>query len=152
MGQDLNTPEVKMKSKEELLSEEVRAASEMGSKTLQWGVTLMISVQTVIFFVRQALLNADIDAGKLPRGAHLSLGRYLIGTGFLFYIAFILSKLSARSIEQYRHYKTQLMASRESGITDLPIRHTGRLVYFLYFSFPFIDIAVRIYNISIGFS
>ena len=141
-----------MKSKEELLSEEVRAASELGSKTLQWGVTLMISVQTVIFFVREALLNADIDSGKLPKGAHLPPGRYFVGTGFLFFIAFILSMLTARSIEQYRHYKTQLMANRGSGITDLPIKHMGRVAYYLYFAFPLIDIAVRIYNITIGFS
>jgi hypothetical protein len=97
-------------------------------------------------------LNADIDAGKLPKGAHLPPDRYFIGTAFLFFIAFILSRLSARCIEQYRHYKTQLIASRESGITDLPIKNRGRLAYYLYFSFPFIDIAVRIYNISIGFS
>ncbi|HEV2619255.1 MAG TPA: hypothetical protein VGU23_04885 [Acidobacteriaceae bacterium] len=141
-----------MKSTEELLSEEVRAAADMGSRTLQWGVTLMISVQTIIFFVRQALLAADIDAGKLPRGGHLSLGRYLIGTSFLLFIAFILSRLNARSIEQYRHYKTQLIASRESGITDLPIKHTGRYLYYLYFAFPVIDVLIRVYGVHIGFS
>ena len=141
-----------MKSKEELLSEEVRAAADMGSKTLQWGVTLMISIQTVIFFVRQALLNADIDAGKLPKGSILPLGRYLVGTAFLFFIAFILSRFTSRTLEQYRHYKAQLIASRESGITDLPIKNKGRLAYYLYFAFPVIDIAVRIYTIKIGFS
>jgi hypothetical protein len=39
-----------MKSKEELLSEETRAAADLASRFLQWGVTLMISIQTALFF------------------------------------------------------------------------------------------------------
>ena len=76
--------EVTMKTKEELLSEEVRAAMDMGTRLLQWGVTLMISVQTALFFVRHDVLGSLIDAGTLPKGSQLPLGRYVIGTGVLF--------------------------------------------------------------------
>lgn len=133
-----------MKTKEELLSEEVRSAMDMGSRLLQWGVTLMISVQTALFFVRHEVVTSLIDGGALPKGSILPRDRYAIGTCILAYLAFVLSKLNARASEQYRHYKTQLIATRTSGISDLPIKHTGRWVYFIYFSFPAIDILVRI--------
>lgn len=142
-----------MKSKEELLSEEVRAAGDVASRFLQWGVTLMISVQTALFFVRHEILSASIDAQKLPKGSELPIGRYIFGTMFLAYLALILSLLTARLNAQYRNYKTQLIACRESGsgIKDLPIKRKGRLAYALYFSFPVIDLAVKlIIKISFG--
>lgn len=133
------------KSKEELLSEETRAAAENAVRMLQWGVTLMISLQTALFFVRQAAANSIIAAGKLPRGGEVPLDRYLLGTAFLIFIAVILSKLTARSTAQYRNYKTQLIACRESQIEDLPIRYTGRWAYWLYAAFPAIDLMARMW-------
>jgi hypothetical protein len=140
-----------MKSREELLSEEVRAYADMASKMLQWGVTLMISVQTALFFVRQQILNGYIDAQQLPRGSGLPMGRYVIGTVFLMYLAFVLSWLTARTNSQYRHYKRQLIECRSSKIADLPIKRTGRLAYALYFSFPVIDLAVKVVLVKISF-
>jgi hypothetical protein len=137
-----------MKSKEELLSEETRAAADASSRFLQWGVTLMISVQTALFFVRHEIVGNLIDAGKLSKGSGLPFERYIIGTAFLVFLAFVLSLLTARSMEQYRNYKNQLIAARESGIQDLKIRHMGRWAYYLYFSFPAIDILVRIVDFS----
>jgi hypothetical protein len=118
---------------------------------LQWGVTLMISVETALFFVRQQILNGYIAAQQLPRGAGLPTWRYFIGTAFLAYLALILSLLTARTTSQYRHYKTQLMQCRDSEIKDLPIKYTGRLAYALYFSFPVIDVLVRIVVVKISF-
>lgn len=133
-----------MKSKEELLSEETRAAADTASRFLQWGVTLMISVQTALFFVRHEVVNGYIDAGKLPKGSEVPLSRYLIGTCFLIFIALVLSKFTARANAQYRNYKTQLAACREpEGVKDLPIKYTGRWAYFLYFAFPLIDLLAR---------
>jgi hypothetical protein len=139
------------KSKEELLSEEVHAAAEMSSRFLQWGVTLMISIQTALFFVRHDVLQTEIDAGRLPKGSPLPPGRYLIGTGFLCFVALILSIFTARANEQYRHYKLQLAASRESGIKDLPIKRIGSWAYPLYFAFPVIDFLVKfVIKVSLG--
>jgi hypothetical protein len=134
-----------MKTQEELLSEEVRAAADVSSRMVQWGVTLMVSLQAAIFFVRQDILRQYIDAGKLSKGAELPPERYLLGTAFLFVMAVILSKLTARCADQYRNYKTQLISCRGSGVKDLPIKHTGRWAYALYFVFPAIDILTRIY-------
>jgi len=133
-----------MKSKEELLSKEVRAAANLASKFLQWGVTLMISLQTALFFVRRDIANAAIEAGTLPKGSEAPLPRYLIGTAFLLFVAFVLSRFTARLSKQYRNYKIQLMQCRDSGISDLELSNTGRWAHFLYFSFPIIDILARI--------
>jgi hypothetical protein len=132
-----------MKSKEELLTEEVRSAAQLSSSYLQWGVTLMISVQTALFFIRHEILAAAVEAGRLPKGSDLPLGRYFLGTAFLFFVAAVLSRFSARNSEQYRHYKKQLIESRASGIKDLPIKYVGRWSYLLYFAFPVIDLLVR---------
>lgn len=133
------------KSREELLSEETRAAAEGATRMLQWGVTLMVSLQTALFFVREAAANSMIEAGKLPRGSQVPLERYLLGTAFLIFIAVILSMFTARSTAQYRNYKSQLIACRESGVKDLPIRHTGRWAYWLYAAFPVIDLMARMW-------
>jgi hypothetical protein len=138
-------PTASRKSKEELLSEEVRTATTSLHTVLQWGLTVMVSFQTALFFVRREILTSDIEAGRLPKGSQLPMGRWILGTLFLLVLATIFSRLSARAAAQYRHYKEQLIASRESGITDLPIRHTSRWTYPLFFLFPAIDLVFRIY-------
>lgn len=132
------------KTKEELLSDEVRAFSDAVMKWSQWGVTLMVSLMTALFFIRREILVGYIEAGKLPKGSELPADRYLIGTVFLLIMAGILTKLSARNLEQYRHYKGQLASSRESGITDLPIKYAGRWMYGLFFLFPAIDFGLKV--------
>lgn len=138
-------PTPSRQSKEELLSEEVRAATTSMMNILQWGLTVMVSFQTALFFIRREVLSADIEAGRLAKGSQLPFGRSLLGTLFLFGLAMIFSRLSARMAEQYRHYKAQLTANRESGITDLPIQYTSRWVYPLFFFFPILDVLSRLY-------
>jgi len=134
-----------MKSQEELLSEEVRAAEDVAARMMQWGVTLMISLQTALFFIREDVLKQYVDAGKVPMGSELPLPRYFMGTAFLLIVAIVLSRLTARSIKQYRNYKEQLIKCRPSGVIDLPIKHTGRWSYLLYFVFPAVDLLSRAY-------
>ena len=140
-----------MKSKEELLSEEARAAGDISLRTIQWGVTLMVSLLTALFFVRQQVLQRSIDAHELSIGSEVPATRYYMGTVFLFGMALILAKLTARTLEQYRNYKTQLMACRtkDNGVKDLPIKYTGRWAYILYFVFPIVDVLARVYIVSI---
>ena len=59
--------------------------------------------------------------------------------------AFVLWKLTNRINVQYRHYKTQLVESAESGIRDnLPTGVSDWMKY-LYFAFPVYDLLVRVY-------
>jgi hypothetical protein len=135
------------KSREELLSEETRAAADCSSRFLQWGVTLMVSLQTALYFVRRDAANTLIEAGQLGKGSEVPLARYFLGTGFLIFVAVVLSMFTARANAQYRNYKNQLIQCRQQGvgITDLTIRYTGRWAYGLYAAFPIIDILARMW-------
>ena len=62
----------KGKSKEELLCEEVRFWADMQQKYMQWALTVMISLQTAIFFVRRDLVITYVDAGILKKGQEVS--------------------------------------------------------------------------------
>jgi hypothetical protein len=139
------------KSKEEMLREEVRFYLDEMVKLMQWGVTLMVSMQTALFFLRRGMLESYIDAGFLRRGDNLPWGRYLIGTAFLFLAAVVVYELSKRGTEQYRHYKKQLVESSRSGIDDQATRGTSAWINLLYFAFPIFDIAIRLY-VQITFS
>jgi len=129
------------KSKEELLRDEVHFYADMNQKYVQWGLTVMVSIQTAIFFVRRELTLTYIDAGLLKKGEELFYRRYLIGTVFLLMGAYVLHRFSRRVAEQYRHYKSQLSAAAaESGILDMPTTGVSNWTMYLYFAFPVFDI------------
>src|ERR1035437_9212384 len=106
------------KPKEELLREEVRFWMDSMQKMMQWGVTLLIGLQTALFFLRRELSDRYIAAGELKVGQQLPYGRYLIGTGFLTLAAAIVWAVNRRSVQQYRNYKSQLLTNNESRIND----------------------------------
>src|ERR1700733_14184083 len=133
------------KSKEELLREEVRFYAELQQKYVQWALTLMISLETAIFFVRRDLIETYVKAGKLTQGDELPYFRYLLGTGFLLFCAYVLWKFTNRVNEQYRHYKSQLLNSSESGIDDNPTTGVSNWMRYLYFAFPAYDLGVRLW-------
>jgi hypothetical protein len=135
----------KGKSKEEMLRDEVRFWADQMQKYMQWGLTVMVSLQTAIFFVRRDLVQTYVDAGILSKGSELPLYRYLVGSIFLLGCAVVISKYYRRSAEQYRHYKGQLLTSAESGIDDKSTTGMARWMGYLYFVFPVYDILVRIW-------
>src|ERR1017187_10405553 len=98
----------KGKSKEEMLRDEVRFWADQMQKYMQWGLTVMVSLQTAIFFVRRDLVQTYVDAGILKKGQELPYYRYAVGTVFILGCAFVLRRFTERVSQQYRHYKTQL--------------------------------------------
>ena len=143
-----------MKSKEEIIREEIRALREIMLKLLQWGVTLLASMQAAFFFLRREYLNYQIDNGLLPRGAALPLKAYLGGTVFLLAIAIICTLLLTYVGREFRGYRALLEYHRSSGITD-PYRSRRTrgairvLTFGMYFFFPAIDLAFRF--VYVGF-
>lgn len=133
------------KSKEEILRDEVHFYADMGQKYVQWGLTVMVSIETAIFFVRHELVQGYIDAGVLKKGDELFLRRYAIGTAFLAVAAFVLHKFSRRVAEQYRYYKQQLLNTNDSGVEDKPTSGVSKWVSYLYFAFPAFDILQRLW-------
>lgn len=140
------TPEPpKGKSKEEMLRDEVRFYADLMQKYMQWGLTVMVTLQTAIFFVRRDLVQTYVDAQILQKGQELPYYRYGVGTIFLCLTAFVLQKFTARIIVQYRFYKKQLVESAESGIKDNATTGVSSWGNYLFFAFPLYDLAVRIW-------
>jgi hypothetical protein len=133
------------KSKEEILRDEVHFYSDMNQKYVQWGLTVMVSIQTAIFFLRRELLQTYVDAGLLQKGQELFYRRYLIGTAFLLLAAYVLHRFSRRVTEQYRHYKEQLLQNNESGVRDKPTTGVSKWTTYLYFAFPAFDVLSRLW-------
>ena len=94
------------------------------------------------------------DSGELPKGAHLPWSMYLVGTVILSVVAFLFSVMTVAVGKHYRFYHALYPTNSQSGIPVPPVKNTGRVAVFtLYFIFPIIDVAIRIYvqNIQIGF-
>jgi hypothetical protein len=112
---------------------------------MQWGLTLMATVQTAIVFIRRELVTSYVAAGILKGGEELPYKRFLVGTVFLLVAATILWALTNRTVQQYRHYKGQLLRSSPSGIDDqVPTGITKYLMY-LFFAFPLMDLLFRVW-------
>ena len=133
------------KSKEELLREEVHFFADLNQKYNQWALTVLASLDTAILFVRHELIQTYVDAGLLKKGDELFYRRYLIGTAFLLIGAYVFHKFSRRAAEQYRYYKTQLVASSVSGIKDMPTTGMAGWTSYLYFAFPAFELFSRLW-------
>jgi hypothetical protein len=135
----------KGKPKEELLREEVRFYADMQQKYMQWGFTVLVSLQTAIFFVRRDLVQTYVDAGTIQKRQELPYYRYFVGTFFQLLCAYVLWRLTDRVNAQYRHYKEQLVKNNESGIIDKTTTGVSTWMRYLYFAFPAYDLGVRIW-------
>ena len=143
-----------MKPEEEVIREELRALREIILKLLQWGVTLLASLQAAFFFLRREYLAYQIDNGMLQKGQPLPLKGYLGGTVFLFCIAIICTLITSYAGKQFRGYRMLLEEHRTSKINDPAssprTRKTMRVVvYCMFFFFPIVDLIFRL--IYVGF-
>lgn len=135
--------------REELLRDEVRALQFIMVRVMSWGVTILVSVQTALFFVRKDVA-LSIDSGVAGASSHqgaleVPLNRYLLGTFFLTLLATIFFRLSLYVSTRLRHYRRQL-ENCPSGIIELPSRNGSRpWVACVFYVFPLVDILARLY-------
>ena len=134
------------KSKEELLREEIRASQDLLFRLIQWAITVMVSVQTALYFIRKDIVAGYVAQGLLKPGAPLPWGRHIVGTLGLIIIASIFSFMTFVGVHRYRDYKDQLIEANESGIRETPRNKFSRWsIIILYFIFPLLDILIKIY-------
>jgi hypothetical protein len=131
--------------KERILREEIRALHIAGMRILQWGVTVLVSVQTALFFVRRDITGEYASRGLLHAGEPLPFHRYIIGSFFLLVLATIFSRMTYRTSLRLYNYKRQLLECLPSGIEELgrfpELRILGAAVYFV---FPLLDVFLRL--------
>jgi hypothetical protein len=140
------SPEAQLRC-EEMLRNEVRNYQQLLLRLLQWGVTLIASLQTAVFFIRREMLAALIEANKLPKGTlSLPWKGHLIGTLFVCVAALMFSYLTVRTVLGAQYYREQLKDFSFSGIKDLPIAdHRGRRKFIriaiigMFWVFPVLD-------------
>ena len=131
--------------KERILREEIRALHVAGMRVVQWGVTVLISLQTALFFVRRDVTNEYVGRGLLHAGEPLPWHRYIIGSAFLFILAMIFARMSQRTSERLYNYKKQLLECLPSGIEEIGRFPDMRfLMIGVYFIFPLLDIFLRL--------
>ena len=119
---------------EKLLREEIRSIRELWMRILQWGISVITGASTIIFYARRSVKDDLVASAVLKIGEPLPLKVYLIGTAFLFLLAYIFYKLADTAANRYRVYVGQLVQFKTSGIVEPT--PTGRSVWlgwvFLY--------------------
>src|ERR1019366_1727199 len=116
--------------KEIFLRQEIRHLQESALRLQQWGLTVMIGVSTVIYYVRRDLTAQYVNQGRIAPGGMLPFQRYVIGTVILFVLACLFSRMAYNTSVRLGNYRKQLVeAELVSGIKELP-----RFVEFRYLS------------------
>ena len=133
--------------KETILREEIRDLRKVLLKTMQWGVTLLASLETVIFFIRQSALKHYILLHKIPEGASLPFSMHIIGTIFLLIVAYICQQTTSLIARRYIVYMKQLMKlperlDIEEPALDISMKWKSRVLFYV---FPAFDILLYLY-------
>lgn len=108
----------------------------------------MAALQAVIFNIRREIYQWLVDKHKLSADQYqyLPWDRYLIGTVGLFVVATIFTLLTLMAARRYQFYAGLLKKHSELKIPSYqPSVFARILVCSMYFVFPLLDIAIRIY-------
>jgi hypothetical protein len=104
-------------SKEKFLRAEINNLAERMHRLFQWSVTLMLSLETALFFVRKEAA----ERGGLPPGSSFPLHRHLWGTTVMLFLAIVFVALHRGLGKLYKQYFVQLYPMKDgvssSGIT-----------------------------------
>jgi hypothetical protein len=126
-----------------LLWSEIQQLRQLMLRVCQWGVTVLVTVQFALYYIRRDLLTRYLAAGTVRAGEPLPLDRYLLGTSFLFILACIFSLFASGTINSYYHYRDQL-SGEDTGITlHTPNKLRRVFLYLLFFIFPLMDLLYR---------
>ena len=136
-------------SPEEILREEVRSLRDLNFKMMQWGVSLLATLETALYFVRRESKESLVEAGRLKLGDTLPAPIYYVGTVAQFLVAFLFLYLSLRVSGVARHYRKQLPGKLQSGILELEPRtktYSFLLLLAVYLLIPVFDFLKKSYG------
>jgi hypothetical protein len=120
-------------------------------RILQWGITVITGASSIIFYARRSIKDDLVASTALKAGEPLPLKIYLIGTVFLFLLAFVFTVMSGLASRRYRAYVGQLPQFNRSNIAEpTPSGHSLWILPWLFYLFPLFDVLLRIYNYEIG--
>src|SRR5213082_740461 len=128
--------------REDILREEMNRLAERGHRHFQWSVSLLLSLETALFFVRK---EAAERAGFAP-GEPFPLSRHLWGTVMIASITWILIVIARAIYGLYEHYLLQLPRKLSTGIKRVPQRRLKPMIWMTLLLFPMFDLFVGIAN------
>lgn len=134
-------------TKEQIVREEIRASTDRIITLYQWGVTVLISIQTALFFLRKDIYERMLASGEISKPQYLPWDRYLIGTGVLFVVALTFFGLTRIVRERIKFYLGLLQDKHlfPDALPTPPLPKLARFFAFiLFFVFPVMDIAIRV--------
>lgn len=150
-------------SKEEMIREEIQSLRDVLFRLIQWGVSVLVALQTALYFVRRDVIKSLIDrelapdvtmkqavatlvsANKLAVEGLLPWKRYIAGTYFLLFVSLIFAGVTIYGIKQYRHARSELARHAISGITPPDVSNVPLvLIVVMFLFFPAFDVAVRL--------
>ena len=130
---------------EELLRTEIRHSADVILKLVQWGVTLQVAVATIIFYGRREI-KADLATLHIPTGALLPWEIHLIGTLFLVMLASMFTVLLLLTQRRRVFYRTKLYELDDKLIKEgRPTTYTNWIYPPMFWSFPAVDLIIRVY-------
>lgn len=127
---------------EDIIREEMNRIAERGHKHFQWSVSLLLSLETALFFVRK---EAAERAGFAP-GEPFPFQRHLWGTVMIGAITWILIVIARAIYSLYEHYLQQLPKKLSTGVTRVPRRRLKPMIWMTLLLFPSFDLFVGIAN------
>ena len=133
------------KSAEELLREEIRAAKDLALRLVQWGMGLLASMETAMWFVRNEQRQAMIAAKKLAADEPLPLIIYGSDSVLLVIVALTFVYFYRGIAKRIKKYGEELKRTNQSGIQDLEVPKPSRLlVALMLMAIPIYDVGKRI--------
>jgi hypothetical protein len=127
-----------MKTKEELIHEEMQSLRAVGFKLVQWGIAVLVLIELTLAFIRR--IGFDSMAAKQPLGVPLlPFERHLLGTILILAVAAIFAILTTIVSRRFRFYSNLIRNDNES-IVPVPVDADGRLLIAMFAVFPVLDL------------
>jgi len=134
---------IQLQLKEKWLRKEIRAVRALSFGLIKWGVTVLVAVESSLYYLRRDISEHLVKAGRIQAGELIPFVRWFLGTAFLLFLAFIFSSLVKYLTVKIVSYREQLISMPEcSGIKEVqPAKSKWNVTpYLLFYAFPCIDL------------
>jgi hypothetical protein len=135
--------EDELKTREQWLREEVKNHRALLLSLLQWGMAILATVESSLYFIRRDLAQAILGKPFVIPAQAFSFWHWCFGTSVLFLIVLLFTMFYLNLLKRYTSYREQLnlIAPTYSKISDGEVKTSLQLVpLFFFWGFLLIDI------------
>jgi hypothetical protein len=139
-GKNIETAD--LKTREQWLRDEVKNHRALLLSLIQWGMALLLAVESALYFIRQEVAQGLTGEQFIVPAKVLSWGQWFYGTSLQITIALLFSALTLNLLKRYYKYRIQLLAIARvySKIDDSSVKKGYQWIPLLFFwAIPTID-------------